>query len=431
MLAALEPLLAAPTVEAVLEGATRFIGGFTKAYATAIFVTDGASVVHEAWQPEDEGRRARLRPHFLGLTHQSVQIAEPIALPFPARAANGLKPHVFLLQARGRTLGTVCCACRPDEKGDKARRQAVLEPLVRLLALRITELLELSSSRVTRAQYERWFRQLDTHIRTLDRERQKFAAVVNQTDVYVFVADATRTIQWANRAIGARFPVDGNGSSWIGRDCGELCARFGAGIGDGACPVSRALESNHAEHEEFEQQGPDGKRSLYATALPIKGPEGRPQEVIVMLQDLSEIETVRRSEARYRALFEDRQRAEEALRKLELRLSTVIASSPIVLFSLDRDGVFTLSEGRGLQALGLAPGQHVGRSAFVIYKDYPIIVENLRRALRGEEFTTVVEMGEQSYETYHAPLRDDAGAITGMIGVATDLTSFQRARRAA
>ena len=431
ILAALEPVLAAESVEAVLEQATHLLGGITQAYATAIFVTDGASVVHEAWLPQDDARRARLRPHFLGLTHQSVEVAEPVALPFPASAATGLLPHVFLLQARGRTLGTVCCACLPGNASEQARLRATVDPLVRLLAQRISEVLELSSSRVTRAQYERWFRQLDSHIRTLDRERQKFAAVVNQSDVYIYVADATRTIRWANRAIGTRFPVDAGGASWIGKSCRDLCTRLGQGDCNGTCPITRALESNQAAHEGFEQESPDGKRSLYATALPIKGPEGRPHEVIVMLQDLSEIETVRRSESRYRALFEERQHAEEALGQLETRLRAVVASSPIVLFSVDREGVFTLSEGRGLEALGFAPGQVVGKSAFELYKAYPAIIENLRRALRGEEFTALVELSDSSYETYHAPLRDAAGAITGMIGVATDLTSVRRARRAA
>jgi len=422
----LEPLLAAESVETLLESAKRALGGFTQAYATAIFITDGASVVREAWQPEDDARRGRLRPHFLALTHQSVQVGEPVVLPFPASTATGLAPHVFLLKARGRTLGTVCCACLPGEPASDARRRVTMEPIVRLLAQRITELLELSSWRHTRAQYERWFRQLDSHIRTLDRERQKFAAVVNQADVYICVTDATRTIRWANRAIGGRFPADPSGSSWVGRSCRDLCVRFGDGDCNAKCPVNRALESNQAAHEEFKHESPDGDRSIYATALPIKGPEGTAQEVIVMLQDLSEIETVRRSETRYRTQFEERRRAQEALNRLEIRLSTVIASSPIVLFSVDREGVFTLSEGRGLSALGVEPGQAVGQSVFDLYRDVPAIGENIRRALSGEEFTVLVEVGELSFDTHYAPLRDAFGGITGVIGVATHLSGARR-----
>ena len=73
----------------------------------------------------------------------------------------------------------------------------------------------------------------------------------------------------------------------------------------------------------------------------------------------------------------------------------------------------------------------VGQSAFELYKDHPAIIENLRRALRGEEFTALVKLGELSYDTHFAPLRDANGKITGIIGVATDLTSVQRLRRAA
>jgi PAS domain-containing protein len=431
VLSGLEPVLAAESVETLLERATQLLNTLTQAHATAIFVTDGANVVHEAWQPGNEARRARLRPHFLGLTRQSVEVGEPVAFPFPTGIAPDFTPHVFLIQARGRVVGTVCCACKPGDEADRAELRAIVEPLVRLVAQRLGDLSELSSSRVTRAQYERWFRQLDSHIRTLDRERQKFAAVVNQSDVYIYVADATRTIRWANRAIGARFPLDPNGTSWIGRSCGDLCARFGEAECNGTCPITRALESNQAAHEEFEQDDPDGKRSLYATALPIKGPEGRPHEVIVMVQDLSEIETVRKSEARYRALFEERRRAEEALGRLELRLSTVIASSPIVLFSVDREGIFTLSEGRGLQALGLEPGKAVGQSAFELYRDIPAVVANIRRALVGEEFSAMVEVGDASFDTHYAPLRDASGTITGVLGVATVLTNARRPDRRA
>jgi len=426
LFALIEPLLAAESVEALLESAKRALESLTQAYATSIFITDGASVVREVWQPEDDARRARLRPHFLGLTHQSVQVGEPVVLPFPASAATGLTPHVYLLKARGRTLGAVCCACLPGEPEREKRLRVVIEPFIRLLAQRITELLELSSWRLSRAQYERWFKQLDGHIRTLDRERQKFAAVVNQSDVYICVTDETRTITWANRAIAARFPADANGSSWVGRTCGDLCARFGKGDCDDRCPVQRALEDNQAAHEEFKHESPDGDRSIYATALPIKGPEGRPQEVIVMLQDLSEIEAVRKSEARYRALFEERQRALEALDRIETRLRAVIGSSPIVLFSIDREGVITLSEGRGLAALGNAPGETVGCSVWELYQDYPAVCDNIRRALRGEEFTTLVEIGEITFDTHFAPLRDPDGTITGILGVATHVSGSRR-----
>lgn len=48
-------------------------------------------------------------------------------------------------------------------------------------------------------------------------------------------------------------------------------------------------------------------------------------------------------------------------------LKLVVANAPIVVFALDADGIFTLSQGRGLDALGLKPGEVNGRSVFEMY----------------------------------------------------------------
>ena len=54
------------------------------------------------------------------------------------------------------------------------------------------------------------------------------------------------------------------------------------------------------------------------------------------------------------------------------------------VFSLDADGIFTTSEGKGLETLGLAPGQVVGQSMFDLYADDPAIYRREQaRAGRG------------------------------------------------
>jgi len=119
----------------------------------------------------------------------------------------------------------------------------------------------------------------------------------------------------------------------------------------------------------------------------------------------------------------ERKRAEEAFRQSEQRLRTLVANVPVVLFAVDRDGVFTLSEGKGLEALGLRPGEVVGRSVADVYRDSPRIIANIRRALTGKEFAATVEVDGLAFETHYAPMRGPDGSVTGVIGVAIDTTA--------
>ncbi|MEX2160195.1 MAG: PAS domain S-box protein [Dehalococcoidia bacterium] len=119
-----------------------------------------------------------------------------------------------------------------------------------------------------------------------------------------------------------------------------------------------------------------------------------------------------------------------ALRENESRLRTVIENAPVVLFSVDREGIFTLSEGKGLESLGLSPGVAVGTSAFEMYAEVPEIVANIERALAGEAFSTTVELQDLAFETHYAPILDGSGEAGGVIGIATNVTERQHAEEA-
>ncbi len=91
--------------------------------------------------------------------------------------------------------------------------------------------------------------------------------------------------------------------------------------------------------------------------------------------------------------------AQTELRDTEQRLRALVEQAPIVVFAIDRDGVFTLSEGHGLEALGLKPGEVVGQSAYEVYRDVPRIVDNVRRCLAGESISDLVHVGELVFES--------------------------------
>ena len=108
------------------------------------------------------------------------------------------------------------------------------------------------------------------------------------------------------------------------------------------------------------------------------------------------------------------------------KLQTALQHAPIVLFASDVDGTVTVSEGAALGRMGFKSGELVGRSIHDLYKDYPQVLANNDRALAGETFTVVTDMGNVVLETWISPMRGPTGQIGGVIGVATDVTERLR-----
>jgi PAS domain S-box-containing protein len=126
----------------------------------------------------------------------------------------------------------------------------------------------------------------------------------------------------------------------------------------------------------------------------------------------------------------DRRRAAEELQTVQQQLYSVITQAPLVLFSLDRQGVFTLSEGAGLTGLGLRPGEAVGLSVFDLYADQPEVASAVRQALLGEPVRTTFTGRGLAFDTWYNPVRAADGTIVGVSGVATNITERVRAEEA-
>ncbi len=127
-----------------------------------------------------------------------------------------------------------------------------------------------------------------------------------------------------------------------------------------------------------------------------------------------------------RALVAEYAQAEAARRSAEERLRMIVTSIPVVLFALDRAGVFMLAEGKGLEHLGYLPHEVLGQSIQSTAQENPQILCNVQRALAGETFMTRVAMKGFVFESHYAPLRGVGGAIHGVIGVAVDITARLR-----
>jgi PAS domain S-box-containing protein len=112
------------------------------------------------------------------------------------------------------------------------------------------------------------------------------------------------------------------------------------------------------------------------------------------------------------------------------RLRSIVATAPLVIFSLDAEGTILVSEGRGLEKLGLRSGEAVGQSVWNYYRHNAEVLDNCRRALSGETFDAITEVEGVVFAVHYEPLRDPSGRCIGTSAVAVDVTERRRAEEA-
>jgi PAS domain S-box-containing protein len=122
-------------------------------------------------------------------------------------------------------------------------------------------------------------------------------------------------------------------------------------------------------------------------------------------------------------------RAEQASHRSEARLRTTVNSAPIALIATDAQGTITVQDGQALTAMGMKPGEHLRRSAMEVYQDFPLMQDNVRRALAGEEFSSMLEYASTVFECRYTPVRDPDRKPAGFVAVATDVTERVRLQR--
>lgn len=144
---------------------------------------------------------------------------------------------------------------------------------------------------------------------------------------------------------------------------------------------------------------------LETNKVPLKNSVGETVGVLGTFKDITE-----------------RKRTEVALREIERRLHSIVTAAPIILCTIDSNGIFTLSEGKGLDLVKLRPGEVVGLSVFDLYQDFPEIIKDVRRALKGDTFLNTFKVNDLIFETRFLPILNEQGNVVEVIGVAIDVT---------
>jgi PAS domain S-box-containing protein len=304
----------------------------------------------------------------------------------------------------------------------------------------------------------RWFVRDQSERRQAEEERYRML-VEEVTDYAMFLLDkAGHIVSWNN---GAKRLLDYEPDEIIGRHWTRVFTPEDLAAGVPEWEFNTATAEGRAEDERWHVKK-DGSRFWASGILTaLRGPDDHSDDAEAdagadaadaapdpaARQQRPGVQPTPRERAEvrfYAKVLRDMTARKELLDRLqasEERLRTVVSNAPVILFALDGLGVFTLAEGRGLAALGLAPQDLVGHSVFEVWAPSgatpageATLLDDVRRALEGETFASVREVAGQVLEIWYAPLRSrDSGEqplLAGVIGVATDVTERVRAEAA-
>lgn len=69
------------------------------------------------------------------------------------------------------------------------------------------------------------------------------------------------------------------------------------------------------------------------------------------------------------------------LKDANQRLRAIITYAPLVIWAIDREGMLTFSDGKGMEKIGLTPGRAVGKSVFELFAGNRPIIDILHRSI--------------------------------------------------
>ncbi len=372
--------------------------------ALAVEGREGSGLVERIPPPGRE-----LVPEMAWLDKAALQALEGIN----PEVAGPADRQVFAMQLRRGN--NACAAIAIELRGGEVRmdEQALLEMLVTAISQKLGRDRALEAAEAREKDHDRWFKTVDMQLRVLDRERQKFRAVVNRGDASVMVMDREGRVVWVNSEMMRTHGEKRDPHSLHGKSCQEMCGREGPPCAD--CPVHRVLAGATIAHQERRRELGGTVRDLYATALPIRAPEGQVDEVLVTLQDLTDLEILRRSEARYRQLFEG---SADAMLMVEPHEFRVLRSNKTAQ-----------------EMLGYTSADLTGRSLHELHPDYEMerILPHYRALIEGRQAGGVdgevyTSSGERLLCNVHGALFDLDGIQVLMVEL-RDVTTVRRLER--
>ncbi|MFZ0389278.1 MAG: PAS domain S-box protein, partial [Calditrichia bacterium] len=133
------------------------------------------------------------------------------------------------------------------------------------------------------------------------------------------------------------------------------------------------------------------------------------------------ISIIARDVTEYKKLFNN-------LEDSKQKLQTLVENSPVLFFGINTEGIYTYCSGGALKHFPYRGDEFVGKNVFDLHGDVPSGLESVREALKGKEVTWKGTVFGRIFQSHLQPQRNSQGSLTGLIGVAVDITEKELAQ---
>ncbi len=292
--------------------------------------------------------------------------------------------------------GTATPAPAKDTRNLSARSKEELRQLVRERALTVEQTTYILEE------------QIKEHSRTADqlrRTNQILESVFTHTPIHIAYLDRHLVFVTANRAFIESFSPDTR--PLTGRSIAEIPA-----LRDRIVLLREMIENGGNRsfyHETFAHNPRRNKPAFFDWSVTALGSTDKNLSGLLLAFD--DVTDYVNSQA-------EKQRTQE-------HLTSIVNNVPIILFAIAADGTVELAEGRGLTNIRIKSGQLIGRNITSCFPNHQTLLDNMQRALTGEEFSAIETIGQRVFEFCYKPGIVGTDGRCDITGIATDITDLK------
>src|SRR6185436_8393055 len=111
---------------------------------------------------------------------------------------------------------------------------------------------------------------------------------------------------------------------------------------------------------------------------------------------------------------------------LSNKIESLISNSPLIVFSIDENGIFNLIKGKGIKKLSSDTDKIIGKSIFETDDLFPVQAGDYKNALINNILCAFVNINERYYEVHYMPLKNSENNPAGTSGIVMDITDLKK-----